>query len=67
MIENKMKEFDRYENSKIYKLIDPDSGYYYIGSTCGTLSLRLHRHKVASKKHPKQKVYKVFNEIGGVM
>ena len=35
IIENKMKEFNRYEHSKIYKLIDPDSGFYYIGSTCG--------------------------------
>ena len=38
--ENKMKEFNRYENSKIYKLIDPDSGFYYIGSTCGPLTQR---------------------------
>ena len=50
MIENTIKEFNRDENSKIYKLIDPDSGYYYYGSTCGTLPLRLHRHKVESKK-----------------
>ena len=64
MIENKMKEFNRYENSKIYKLIDPDSGFYYIGSTCGTLTQRLCRHKCDSKRQPEIKVYKSFNEIG---
>ena len=64
MIENKMKEFNRYENSKIYKLIDQDSGYYYIGSTCGTLTQRLCRHKSVSKTNPERKVYKAYNEIG---
>ena len=64
MIENKMKEFDRYENSRIYKLIDPDSGYYYIGSTCGPLTQRLCRHKTLAKKNTETKVYKCFNKIG---
>ena len=41
MIENKMKEFNRYENSKRYKLIDPDSEYYYIGSTCAPLTFAI--------------------------
>ena len=56
MIENKMKEFNRYGNSKIYKLIDPDSGYYYIGSTGGPSTLRLCSHKGAAKIHPEIKV-----------
>ena len=64
MIENKMKEFNRYENSKIYKLIDPDSGYYYYGSTCGPLTQRLCRHKCDSKRQPERKVYKAYNETG---
>ena len=64
MIENKMKEFNRYENSKVYKLIDPDSGYYYIGSTCGPLTLWLCRHEIAAKIHSEIKVYKVYIEIG---
>ena len=58
------KEYNRYENSKIYKLIDPESGYYYIGSTCDKLSHRLNKHKHTSKKHFEQKVYKAFNELG---
>ena len=41
MIENKLKEFNRYENSKRYKLKDPDSEYYYIGSTCAPLTFAI--------------------------
>ena len=52
MNENKMKEYNRYENSKIYKLIDPDSGFYYLGSTCGPLTQRLCKHKSAAKRQP---------------
>ena len=40
----------RYENSKIYKLIDPDSGH--IGSTYGPLLQRLCNHKVKEKILP---------------
>ena len=64
MIENKMEEFNRYENSKIYKLIDPDSGFSYIGSTCGPLTQRLCNHKAKAKILPERKVYKAFNDIG---
>ena len=54
IIENKMKnkDYNRYENSKIYKLIDPDTGFYYIGSTCGPLTQRLSKHKTDSKIQP---------------
>ena len=63
MIENKKKEFNRYENSKIYKLIDPDSGYYYIGSSCGPLTQRLCKHKSYASIKPEIKIYKCFNQI----
>ena len=43
---------NRYENGKIYKLIDQESEYFYIGSTCDTLSKRLYRHKAAAKTKP---------------
>ena len=59
-----MKEFNRYENSKIYKLIDQDSGYYYIGSTCSNLTQRLCNHKSRAKTYPDRKVYKAFVDIG---
>ena len=64
IFENKMKEFNRYENSKIYKLIDPDSEFYYIGSTCGPLTQRLSKHKTYSKIQPEIKLYMAFNDIG---
>ena len=59
-------ENNRYNNSKIYKLVDQVNGYYYIGSTCNPLSKRLHWHKQNSKKQSLQniKVYKHFNSIG---
>lgn len=57
-------ENNRYNNSKIYKMVDQVNGYFYIGSTCNPLSKRLYRHKCDAKKHPEQKNYKYFNEIG---
>ena len=55
---------NRYNNSKIYKLIDLVDEYYYIGSTCMALSKRLYWHKNASSKFPERKVYKYINSIG---
>ena len=59
-------ENNRYNNSKIYKLVDQVNGYFYIGSTCNPLSKRLYWHKNDAKKQSRQntKVYKYFNEIG---
>ena len=55
---------NRYENTKIYKLIHPDSGYYYIGSSCDRLSRRLCDHKKKAKLYTDRKVFKAFNELG---
>ena len=57
-------ENNRYNNSKIYKLVDQVNGYFYIGSTCNPLSKRLYWHKCSAKKHSERKVYKYFNELG---
>ena len=57
-------ENNRYNNSKIYKLVDQVNGYFYIGSTCNQLSKRLSWHKITAKIKPEQKVYKYFNSIG---
>ena len=59
-------EMNRYNNSKIYKLRDEISGYYYIGSTRNCLSKRLSQHKCDTKKKPDVGVYKLFNEVGQV-
>ena len=64
MEQSKTEKQNPYNHSKVYKLIDPESGYYYWGSTCNRLSTRLSNHKTDAKKHPDRKVYKAFNEIG---
>ena len=58
------KEFNRYENSKLYKMIDIINGYFYIRSTCTSLSKRLHQHKNAALQKPDRKVYKHMLNIG---
>ena len=57
-------EFNRYNNAKIYKLISDVDNYFYIVSTCTSLSKRLNNHKSVSKRHPEIKVYKHLNIIG---
>jgi hypothetical protein len=54
---------ERYENSKIYRLVCSD-GFFYIGSTCVPLCKRLYRHKDKSKKEPERKVYKHIINLG---
>ena len=56
-------ENNRYNNSKIYKLVDHVNGYFYIGSTCNPLSKRLSWHKLKAKNDTERKVYKYFNSI----
>ena len=53
-----------YHHSKFYKLIDPESQYYYGGSTCNRLSVRMSVHRENAKKYPERKVCRAFNEIG---
>ena len=57
-------ENNRYNNGKIYKLVDQENGYFYIGSTCDTLVKRLYHHKHTATRHPERKVYKYFNNYG---
>jgi hypothetical protein len=59
-----IKKDSRYEKSKVYKLIDTINGYFYIGSTCTTLTKRLYSHKGKAKMYPERKVYKYLNEVG---
>ena len=64
MSEEKLIENNnRYNNSKIYKLIDVTNGYYYIGCSCLPLSKRLYYHKDKAKQQTQRKVYKYFNSI----
>ena len=40
----------RYQNSKVYKLVNTIDSTFYIVSTCNSLSKRLNEHKSDSKK-----------------
>ena len=55
---------NKYENAKIYKLVNSVEDAIYIGSTCNMLSKRLSAHKSNAKKHPFQLVYNHLNNIG---
>ena len=59
-----MSEKNRYNNTKIYKLVDKINQFYYIGSTTDLLCKRLYQHKISSNRKQEQKVYKYFNSIG---
>lgn len=53
-----------YENSKIYKLINPITSKIYIGSTTRDLKTRLREHKSIYKtgKEKREKSYLLFND-----
>jgi len=44
-------EVNRYHNGKIYIIRSPQTDNVYIGSTCGPLSKRLHKHKNHYKRY----------------
>ncbi len=50
---------NRYNNSKVYKLVD-EQQYYYYGSTCLPLHKRAYFHRMKSKECPERKIYNVF-------
>jgi hypothetical protein len=49
----------------IYKLFNPNSDSFYIGSTSKELKQRLAKHVNKSHECPKRKVYKYILEHGG--
>jgi hypothetical protein len=53
----------RYNNGKIYKLVNDVDDEIYIGSTCLPLSKRFYGHKIAAKKR-NVRVYQHLNNIG---
>ena len=59
---------NKYENAKIYKLVNNVDDAIYVGYTCQNLFQRLDEHKrkakYCAKYNIKQKVYKHLNEIG---
>ena len=59
-----MAEKNRYNHTKIYKLVDQVNQYFYIGSTTNSLSKRRAEHKADSLRQPDRLLYKHFNKIG---
>ena len=55
---------ERYENGKIYKLVNNVDKEIYIGSTCVSLSKRYWKHRDLAPSKPDRKVYKHLNTIG---
>ena len=58
-------DYNKYNESKIYKLQGND-GYFYIGSTTQNLCARLCDHRRSSERpeYKNTKVYKHFNNLG---
>ena len=61
---------NRYENGKIYQIIDCGYNKCYIGSTCESLSKRMERHRKAYRASTNEKTKKIttcisiFDEYG---
>ena len=53
---------NKFENAKIYKIVDNTSDMIYVGSTCKTLQQRLKKHENNFKHHLNVK-YSVFISI----
>jgi group I intron endonuclease len=55
---------EKYENAKIYKLVNSVDDQIYVGSTCMELRQRKWQHKGAAKRFPDRVVYKHLFEVG---
>ena len=64
MTELSSKNQNRYNHSKVYKLVERETNTFYIGSTTSSLSKRLHEHKQDAKRQPERHVYKYLNATG---
>lgn len=54
----------RYENGKIYKLVNDIDEKIYVGSTCNSLAQRFGYHKLDGEINGHRQVYKHLNLIG---
>lgn len=61
-----MEQINKYENGKIYKLVDKtnDNKVIYIGSTTQKLIRRINQHKQKSRDKPDRKIYKYICNVG---
>ena len=54
----------KYENGKIYKILNNIDDEVYVGSTTQPLSKRIYQHRLASKHCPQYKLYTHMNNLG---
>jgi hypothetical protein len=54
----------KYQNAKIYKIVNSIDKLIYVGSTIETLNIRFSKHKSRSKRSPNIKLYKHFAKLG---
>lgn len=55
---------NKYEESKIYKLVNSETNDIYVGSTIKRLSQRMAQHRLSSKQNVGRKLYARMNDIG---
>jgi hypothetical protein len=54
----------KYQNAKIYKIVNSIDKLIYVGSTIQPLNIRFTGHKSRSKQYPERKLYKHFAKLG---
>lgn len=59
-----MENTNKYNNAKIYRLINDIDNEFYIGSTCEKLARRKSKHKTKATTHQHRRVYSHLNEVG---
>jgi group I intron endonuclease len=55
---------NRYNNGKIYKLVNSVNDKFYVGSTAMPLTKRLSSHKAVARYKPERRVYEELNTVG---
>ena len=59
-----MNKYNKYNNTKIYKITNDIDEFVYIGSTCSNLSHRLYRHCSDASNGKTAKFYEHIRTIG---
>lgn len=54
----------RYQNAKVYKLVNDVDDEIYVGSTCLSLARRKSVHKCRAKTNVRQRIYAHLNAVG---
>lgn len=64
MEENGTMADNRYQNGKIYRLVNSVDDEFYVGSTCTSLAKRFYNHKKDAKRDTSRQVYAHLNDVG---